>query len=72
MNVDYRLDGKNMVVNYYAGRNIKSGDELLIYYGNKLWFVDAEAEENEGDTGEEGVEEEDGGDGENFLARMEL
>ena len=69
-NVDYRLDGKTNVVSYFAGKGIAKGDELYIYYGDKLWFVDEAAK------GEEGVEEEEEevvvDDGLGGLGRMEL
>lgn len=37
-NVDYRVDGINQIIRYYAASNIEKDEELCIYYGPRLWF----------------------------------
>jgi hypothetical protein len=65
-NVDYRVDGKAELVRYIAGREIGEGEELLIYYGNDLWFeekgvewdavgVDVVGEDEEGEEESESL-----------------
>lgn len=47
-NVDYRVDGENEVIRYISGHApIQSGDELCIYYGDNLWFDDADGNDDE-------------------------
>jgi hypothetical protein len=47
-NVDYRVDGENDVIRYISGHApIQSGDELCIYYGDNLWFDDADGKDEE-------------------------
>jgi len=42
-NLDYRIDAEALVVRFYAARPVLAGEELTIYYGCKLWFVDGKA-----------------------------
>ena len=37
-NVDFRRDGPNATIRYYAARDIEQGEELFIFYGSELWF----------------------------------
>ena len=39
-NLDYRIDGNQSVIRYFAARNIMAEEELTIFYGDKLWFED--------------------------------
>jgi uncharacterized protein len=51
-NVDYRIDSENLLIRYSSGhRPIAAGEELCIYYGDNLWFDDAEANEGGGKGG---------------------
>ncbi|KAK9828383.1 hypothetical protein WJX81_002342 [Elliptochloris bilobata] len=45
-NVDYRVDGGAVVVRFYAARPVAAGEELTIFYGSKLWFVDRNASDS--------------------------
>lgn len=38
--LDYRIDGNQSVIRYFAARNIMAEEELTIFYGDKLWFED--------------------------------
>ena len=40
-NLDYRVDHDNLVINYFAARNVSPEEELTIFYGGDLWFEDA-------------------------------
>ena len=42
-NLDYRVDVDSLVVLFCAARAIAAGEELTIFYGSKLWFVDGKA-----------------------------
>ena len=49
-NVNYRLDKQNLNIHYTVGHyGAKKGEELCIYYGDKLWFHDTDANANEGE-----------------------
>ncbi|GMH37430.1 hypothetical protein BSKO_05303 [Bryopsis sp. KO-2023] len=37
-NLDYRLDMPNLIIRYYACKDVSPGSELFIYYGGDLWF----------------------------------
>ena len=40
-NVEYKLNKAALEISYYSGHKvILKGDELCIFYGNKLWFND--------------------------------
>lgn len=39
-NLDYRVDVQNQLITYMTARNIKADEELTIFYGSSLWFVD--------------------------------
>ncbi|GMI48847.1 hypothetical protein TrCOL_g5990 [Triparma columacea] len=64
-NVDYRLDKVGMVIRYFAGRDVKIGEELCIYYGANLWF------EEVGGSRSKVEEESESSDDENFLSRIQ-
>lgn len=49
-NVDYRFDKENAIMHYYAGKHIEAREELFIFYRNKLWFVNKNDDEEEGDS----------------------
>jgi hypothetical protein len=70
-NVDYRLDREGACVRFYSGGSITRGSELFIYYGDKLWFVDAEAEEAKRLKKENCAESSDDDDSD-FMSRMNL
>ena len=38
--LDYRVDYDSLIIRYFAARNVTLGEELTIYYGDKLWFED--------------------------------
>ena len=40
-NLDYRIDHDNLIINYFAARNVSPEEELTIFYGSDLWFEDA-------------------------------
>ena len=42
-NVGWTRDVENRLITYTALRNIRSGEELCISYGDRLTFVDADA-----------------------------
>jgi len=69
-NVDYRLDREQATVTFLAGKNISSGEELFIFYGEKsnLWFDDSNAKEE--DSEESSDSDNDDNDGASFLSRM--
>jgi len=69
-NVDYRLDREQATVTFLAGKNISSGEELFIFYGEKsnLWFEDSNATEE--DSEESSDSDNDDNDGASFLSRM--
>lgn len=39
-NLDYRIDSAQLLITYIAARNIQADEELTIFYGDKLWFID--------------------------------
>lgn len=39
-NLDYRVDVHSQLIRYIAARSIKAHEELTIFYGDNLWFVD--------------------------------
>lgn len=41
-NVSYTLDKATLTIRFSTSRPIHPGDELCIYYGQKLWFSPAE------------------------------
>lgn len=65
-NVDYRVDNENEVIRYYSTGHvsIQNGDELCIYYGDNLWFDDADGKnEKESSSDDEATD---------FLGRISL
>ena len=53
-NVVWARDVHSQTVVYRAARHISAGEELCISYGSRLWFQDADAEQqaDEGDGSE--------------------
>lgn len=45
-NLDYRVDTEALVIFFFAACPIAAGQELTIFYGSKLWFVDSMAKPN--------------------------
>jgi len=43
-NLDYRVDADALVVRFFAAQATAAGEELTIFYGSKLWFVDQKAQ----------------------------
>ena len=39
-NLDYRIDHDQLMIRYFAAREIMPEEELTIFYGDKLWFED--------------------------------
>ncbi|CAL8472052.1 g11594 [Coccomyxa elongata] len=37
--LDYRIDREELIIRFYAARDIRQGEELTIFYGN-VWFDD--------------------------------
>ena len=44
--LDYRIDHNSLIIQYFAARNVTPGEELTIYYGDKLWFEDTSSGSN--------------------------
>jgi tRNA-specific adenosine deaminase 3 len=44
-NVSFVIDPNSDFISYVSSKQIEVGDELLIYYGNKLWFDSGEEDE---------------------------
>lgn len=44
--LDYRADYDSLIIRYFAARNVAPGEELTIYYGDKLWFEDTSCGSN--------------------------
>ncbi len=44
-NLDYRIESNQSVIRYFAARNIMAEEELIIFYGDKLWFEDTSGKE---------------------------
>ena len=42
-NLDYRIDHDQLMIRYFAAREIMPEEELTIFYGDKLWFEDTNA-----------------------------
>jgi SET domain-containing protein len=40
-NLDYRVDPVNLIVRFFAARDIETDEELFIFYG-KVWFKDTQ------------------------------
>ena len=71
-NLDYRVDHDQLVIRYFAAREIMPEEELTIFYGNRLWFEDTNAtnEQNRlrnANTSHEHMDNED-----TFLGNMTL
>lgn len=67
-NVDYKLDKENLEIHYSVGHyGAKKGEELCIFYGGKLWFDDADKNEDSDSSSDD----EDNALG-SFLGKMEL
>lgn len=45
-NLDYRVDHDNLIIRYFAAKTVATGEELTIFYGDKLWFEDTSARPN--------------------------
>lgn len=43
-NLDYRVDHDKLIIRYFAAKNVPAGEELTIFYGDKLWFEDTSSE----------------------------
>ena len=37
-NLDYRVDEDNLIIKFYAAKDIDKDEELTIFYGVNLWF----------------------------------
>ena len=44
--LDYRVDYDSLIIRYFAARAVTSGEELSVYYGDKLWFEDTSSGSN--------------------------
>ena len=49
-NVGFIIDKINLVIRYTTLKDVLKDSELLINYGNKLWFVDEEGEISDSDS----------------------
>ena len=43
-NLDYRVDPDQPIIRYFAAKTVRAGEELTIFYGDKLWFEDTSSE----------------------------
>ena len=66
-NLDFRVDADNLVIHYYAARDIAENEELFIYYGSNLWFEDSQESRNLPTHNHEHMEDEQA-----FLGAMQL
>lgn len=49
-NVGFIMDKTNLLIRYTSVRDVPKDTELLINYGNRLWFDDEESGDNDTDT----------------------
>jgi hypothetical protein len=49
-NVGFIVDRVNLLIRYTTVSNVAKDTELLINYGNRLWFVDGDSHERASDT----------------------
>ncbi|KAL3141986.1 hypothetical protein ABBQ32_004630 [Trebouxia sp. C0010 RCD-2024] len=45
-NLDYRVDHDKLIIRYFAAKSVPAGEELTIFYGDKLWFEDTSSGPN--------------------------
>jgi len=55
-NVGWERDVANKLIVYKTLREVEVGEELCISYGDRLWFVDADAQEAEDEGEGDGLE----------------